>query len=232
MADNNLMKVNIKKGTFYISSKEDKGEGWEKNEFPNPQNKDETLVRYHRTLSIEGRLNYVAIKNDKYQGKVLSLIVGGENESYSLEIPIMSTGSSVKTTNQYFNSVIGALENLKKGDTVTMFVNSKNEDKNGRLYRNIIVLDSNGKLVKSNFTFGELPKWKSEEVEDEFGDKEVKWDASPTNKFYIDLLNKVVDNFGTPQKDEASKPNEQSKSSNSAPPPYQSSKDDEDDLPF
>ena len=206
MAENNLVNVKVKSGTFYISSKEDKGEGWTKQEFPNPQNKEETLIRYHKTLSIEGKLNYLDIDDDKFQGKVLKLIVGGESESYSLAIPIMDTGGSVKTTNQYFNSLIGSLENVKKGDKVTMFVNSKNEDKNGRLYRNIIILDSDGKLIKSNFSFSDVPKWLSAETTDDFGEKTTAWDASPTNKFYIEKAKTVTGNFKGTQSETTSTP--------------------------
>ncbi len=197
MAEKNLLNVKVKNGTFYISSKEDKGEGWTKQEFTNPQNKEETLVRYHRTLSVEGKLNYLAIGDDKYQGKVLKLIVGGDSEDYALSIPIMDTGGSVKTTNQYFNSLIGSLENVNKGDTITMFVNNKNKDKKDRLYRNIVTLNSEGKLVKSSFSFSDVPKWLNTEVTDEFGETVTKWDASPTNKFYIDKAKQVVNGFKT-----------------------------------
>jgi len=126
-----LKKVKVKKGTFYISSKEDQGEGWTKNEFKNPQNKDETLVRYHRELSIEGKITYLAMKEDRYDGNVLSLIVNNKEkeESYSLQIPIMDTGGTIRTTNQYFNSIAGVFKNVKKGDTITMFVNTRNEDR-------------------------------------------------------------------------------------------------------
>lgn len=210
MAENNLLNVKVKNGTFYVSSKEDKGEGWEKNTFPNPQNKDETLTRYHRSLSIKGKVNMLKMEDDKYQGKVLSMIIGGEDESYSLKIPVMDKGGTVKTTNQYFNSLVGSLENVSKGDEVTMFVNNKNEDKNGRLYKNIVALDSDGKLIKSNFNFKDTPKWIKKEITDDFGEETVEWDASPTNKFYIDLFKKVLDNFGsessTPQPKQESKP--------------------------
>jgi len=195
MSKKELLNVKIKNGTFYISSKEDKGEGWTKQEFPNPQKKKETLVRYHKTLSIEGRLNHLAMGDDKFQGKVLNLIVGGESESYSLSVPIMDTEGSINTTNQYFNSLVGALENIKKGDQVTMFVNSKNYDKNDHLYRNIVTLDSDGKLIKSNFSFSDVPRWESNETTDDFGETVTQWDASSANKFYIDKFKKVVQAF-------------------------------------
>ena len=192
-----LLNVKVKNGTFYTSSKEDKGEGWTKQEFANPQNKEETLVRYHKELSIEGRVNHLAMDDDTYQGKVLNIIVGGENESYALRIPIMDTGGSVKTTNQYFNSLVGSLENVSKGDKVTMFVNNKNKDKNDRLYRNIVTLDSDGKLIKSNFSFSDVPRWDSKKITDDFGEETTQWDASATNKFYIDKFKEVLSNFGT-----------------------------------
>lgn len=231
MAEKSLVNVKVKSGTFYISSKEDKGEGWTKQEFPNPQKKEETLVRYHKTLSIEGRVNHIAMDDDKYQGKVLNMIVGGESESYALKIPIMDTGGTVKTTNQYFNSLVGALENIKKGDTVTMFVNNKNKDKNDRLYRNIVTLDSDGKLIKSNFSFSDTPKWESTEVEDEFGEIVKQWDASATNKFYIDKFKEVVSNF-KPKEDAKKADTEAQKETEKKEPKNKTENNGHDDLPF
>lgn len=240
MADNNLLNVKVKSGTFYISSKEDKGEGWTKQEFQNPQNKEETLVRYHKTLSIVGRLNHLAIDDDKYQGKVLKLIVGGEKESYALALPIMDTGGKVKTTNQYFNSLIGSLENVNKGDTITLFVNNKNKDKNDRLYRNIVTLNSEGKLVKSNFSFSDVPKWNSTEETDDFGETVTQWDASPTNKFYIDKAKEVVANFkseettetATSNTNETADPGVQEKTPSKETAKTTSAKKQNNDLPF
>jgi len=197
MANDELLKVKVKSGTFYISSKEDKGEGWKRNEFPNPQNKNETLVRYHRELSLEGNINYLAMKEDKYAGNVLSLIINNKekNESYALEIPIMDTGGSVRTTNQYFNSIAGVFKHVNKGDFVKMFVNNKKEDKNGRLYRNIIVLDEDGKLVKSDFSFMDAPRWAVSKTTDEFGKEKNEYDATETNKWYIDKFKESLESF-------------------------------------
>lgn len=191
-----LLKVKIKNGTFYISSKTEK-ENWTRNEFKNPQNKQETLIRWHRELSIKGNIVYLDMKEDKYAGNVLSLILNNkdDNESYSLEIPIMDTGGSVRTTNQYFNSVAGTFKNLKKGDFVKMFVNNKKEDKNGRLYRNIVVLDEDDNLIKSDFSYMDAPKWSVTVTKDEFGKEVKKYDATETNKFYINKFQESLSSF-------------------------------------
>lgn len=193
---NDLLNVKVKSGTFYISSKQEK-KGWTRNEFKNPQNKEETLVRWHRELSLEGNINYLAMKEDKYAGNVLSLIINNKekDESYSLEIPIMDAGGSVRTTNQYFNSVAGVFKNLKKGDFVKMFVNNKKEDKNGRLYRNIVVLDTDNSLIKSDFSFMDAPRWNVTLTKDEFGKEVKKYDATETNKFYISKFQESLDSF-------------------------------------
>jgi len=198
-----LKKVKVKKGTFYISSKEDQGEGWTKNEFKNPQNKDETLVRYHRELSIEGKITYLAMKEDRYDGNVLSLIVNNKEkeESYSLQIPIMDTGGTVRTTNQYFNSIAGVFKNVKKGDTITMFVNTRNEDRNGNLYRNIVVLNEDNKPIKSDFSFTDSPKWVVSTKEDEFGKEIKEYDATESNKFYIAKFKESLASFGEQTED-------------------------------
>jgi hypothetical protein len=235
-----LKKVKVKKGTFYISSKEDQGEGWTKNEFKNPQNKDETLVRYHRELSIEGEITYLAMKEDKYAGNVLSLIVNNKEkeESYSLQIPIMDTGGTVRTTNQYFNSIAGVFKNVNKGDTITMFVNTRNEDKNGNLYRNIVVLNEDGKLIKSDFSFTDSPKWVVSIKEDEFGKEVKEYDATESNKFYIGKFKESLASFGaseskepTPEPKEAYKPVTQ-KEEKKYTPHEEVEEEDDSDLPF
>ena len=236
-----LKKVKVKKGTFYISSKENQGEGWTKNEFKNPQNKDETLVRYHRELSIEGEITYLAMKEDKYAGNVLSLIVNNKEkeESYSLQIPIMDTGGTVRTTNQYFNSIAGVFKNVNKGDTITMFVNTRNEDKNGNLYRNIVVLNEDGKLIKSDFSFTDSPKWVVSIKEDEFGKEVKEYDATESNKFYIGKFKESLASFGA---SESKDPTPEPKNINSIPlatpeeafkpSEKEAEEDDDSDLPF
>ena len=228
-----LKTVKVKKGTFYISSKEDQGEGWTKNEFKNPQNKDETLIRYHRELSIEGKITYLAMKEDKYAGNVMSLIVNNKEkeESYSLQIPIMDTGGTVRTTNQYFNSIAGVFKNVKKGDTITMFVNNKNKDKDDRLYRNIVVLNEDNNLIKSDFSFMDSPKWAVSITEDEFGKEVKKYDATESNKFYIEKFKESIASFEASQaKDPIPEPKDTAKEEKDYTPHEEV--DEDDGLPF
>ena len=189
----NPTKVGIKKGTFYLSENTDGGEGWEKQEFKNPQT-GEDMVKYHKNISLEGELVYVGHKDDKFKGNCLCVLIKGDKETFSLEIPVLDT-KGVKATNNYFNSLVGSLEVLKKGDRVKMFVNNKNEDKSGNLYKNIVTLREDNSLVKSNFDFKEVPKWESTETKDDFGKSVIQYNPKPTNKFYIDKFMKVVEDF-------------------------------------
>jgi hypothetical protein len=235
MAQQDLKTVKVKKGTFYISSKEDQGEGWTKNEFKNPQNKDETLVRYHRELSIEGKITYLAMKEDRFAGNVLSLIVNNKEkeESYSLQIPIMDTGGTVRTTNQYFNSIAGVFKNVKKGDTITMFVNNKNKDKDDRLYRNIVVLNEDNNLIKSDFSFMDSPKWAVSITENEFGKEVKKYDATESNKFYIEKFKESIASFEASQaKDPIPEPKDTAKKEKDYTPHEEVDEDEDNDLPF
>ena len=186
--------VRIKEGTLYLSSKEPK-EGWDKQTFKNPQNKDETLTRYHKEISIQGKVEKVELKDDNYKGKVLSVMFSDKEygELY-LNLPVYSTGG-VKTTDEYFNSFVGVLENISKGQEVKVFINNKNKDKKDRLYRNIVTLTPDNKIIKSNFNFSDIPRWESKEEKDDFGDVKTVWDASPTNKFFIEVLMRVVKKF-------------------------------------
>lgn len=200
------LKVGIKQGTFYLSSDNDGGKGWEKQNFNNPQT-GEPMVKYHKNISIEGELVYVGLKEDKFKGNCLTVLIKGDDDTFSLEIPVIDT-KGVKATNQYFNSLVGSLEVLQKGDKIKMFVNNRNEDKEGRLYKNIVVLREDNSLVKSNFSFSDAPKWESTKTTDDFGKETLEYSPKPTNKFYIDKFMAVVDRFksNTPQpKQEAPK---------------------------
>ena len=186
-------KVSVKKGTFYLSQDNDGGQGWEKQEFKNPQT-NEPMTKYHKNISIEGELVYVGLKDDKFKGNCMSVLIKGETETFSLEIPVLDT-KGVKATNQYFNSLVGSLETLKKGDKIKMFVNNKNEDKSGNLYKNVVVLREDNSLVKSNFQFSDVPKWDSTKDVDDFGKETIVYSPKPTNKFYIDKFMALVENF-------------------------------------
>jgi hypothetical protein len=192
--DKPLLRVGIKKGTFYLSSNTDNGDGWEKQEFKNPQT-GEDMVKYHKRVTIKGDIVYLAMRDDKFKGKILSMIVAGEEDSYSLEIPIMNPNGQVKATNEYFNSIVGVLDKLSFGDTVTMFVNSKNKDKKDRLFRNIVVLGEDGKAIRPSFDYKDVPKWASTTTTDDFGEEKTVWNASPANKFYIDLFKSVAERW-------------------------------------
>ena len=186
--------VKIKEGTFYLSSKEAQ-EGWEKQTFPNPQNREETLVRYHKNVSIEGTIDSVEFADDKFAGKVLKVSFTTEDlGKLYLSLPVYSTGG-VKATDSYFNSFVGSLQNMVKGQSIKAFINNKNKDKNDRLYKNIVILTPDNKIIKSNFSFSDVPRWESKEVTDEFGDTVKEWDVNKANKFFIGVAKAAVEGF-------------------------------------
>lgn len=192
-----LLNVGAKKGTFYLSENAPKDDTWIKQEFKNPQT-GAPMVKYHKELSaIEGNLVYLAMRNDEKKGMVLSLILSGDNEdpSYALQLPIINANGTVKATNEYFNSLVGVLEKAEFGDRLKMFVNNKNMDKKGRLYRSIVVLDTDGKLIKSDFSFKDVPSWESTTTTNDFGQEEKVWNPSPANKFYIDKFKAVTEKW-------------------------------------
>jgi hypothetical protein len=186
-------KVGIKKGTFYLSQDGDGGQGWEKQEFKNPQT-NEPMVKYHKNISLEGDLVYIGHKEDKFKGNCLTILLKNESDTFSLEIPVLDA-KGVKATNQYFNSLVGSLEILKKGDKIKMFINNKNEDKNGNLYKNVVTLREDNSLVKSVFEFKDVPKWLTTVKKDAFGKEVTEYDPTPTNDFYISKFLKIVEDF-------------------------------------
>ena len=224
--------VRIKEGTFYLSSKEEK-QGWEKQTFQNPQNREETLTRWHKNVSIDGTIEAVEIKDDQYRGKVLSVKFNDKEQGdLYLNLPVYGNGG-VKTTDPYFNSFVGPLENLSKGQQVKVFINNKNRDKKDRLYRNVVVLTPDNDLIKSNFSFSDVPSWESKEVKDDFGETTKEWDASEANKFYIAVAKKALANFNgseAPQKQETPKKENKPKPEKKQEPVAQ--EQDNDSLPF
>lgn len=235
---NDLLNVGIKKGTFYLSQDHPSGDGWEKQEFSNPKT-GEPMVKYHKNVTIEGKLNYLAMREDTYKGMCLNAIIGGEEESYSLQVPIMNATGSVKATNEYFNSIVGVFEKLEKGDYVKMFINNKNKDKNDRLYRNIVVLDEDGKLIKSDFSFKDVPNWESTTTVDDFGKEKKTWNPSPANKFFIEKFKAIAEKWEsarTAKKEEDAKEESKEKEPEQTPEKPKDSKkgivDNHDDLPF
>jgi hypothetical protein len=193
MSNSSPTKVGIKKGTFYLSEDNDGGQGWERQEFKNPQT-GEPMVKYHKNVSLEGDLLYIGHKEDKFKGNCLTVLIKGESDTFSLEIPVLDT-KGVKATNQYFNSLVGSLETLKKGDKIKMFINNKNEDKSGNLYKNVVVLRPDNSIVKSTFEFKDVPKWLTTVKKDAFGKEVTEYDPTPTNEFYISKFLKITEDF-------------------------------------
>jgi hypothetical protein len=237
MSTSSPTKVGIKTGTFYLSQDKDGGNGWSKQEFLNPQTK-EPMVKYHKEISIEGELVHVGFKEDKYKGECLTILVKGENETFSLEVPAVDE-KGVKATNQYFNSLVGSLETLKKGDKIKMFVNSKNKDKNDKLYKNIVVLREDNTLVKSTFSFSDVPAWNSKKTKNAFGKEVTEYDPTPTNNFYITKFMSIVENWKSANpKQEPAKPStpKEAQPKNAVPTATPAEAfaqaEEEDDLPF
>ena len=223
------LKVGIKKGTFYLSEDVAKDESWEKQEFKNPQTGVD-MIKYHKNLSLVGELVYVGHVEDKFKGNCLSVLIKGDEGTYALLIPILDS-KGVKSTNSYFNSLVGSLEDLKKGEKITMFVNNKNEDKKGDLYKNIVTLREGNKLVKSLFSFSDVPKWLVSTKKNAFGKEETVYDPTPTNDFYIAKFLKIVEDFksSTPKKENVPTPQAQkTKIPEQAFEPV----DEDDDMPF
>ena len=188
------IRVRIGSGTFYLTNETNPGtEGWKAEKVTNPQTK-EIINRFRKDISVEGTLQWAGMKEDRYKGLVLAMLVKGTEGTYSLEFPMLST-KGVKAVDDYFRSVVGPLQNLKKGDKITMFLNNKNKDKNGHFYKNVIILDENGALVKSNFGFDEVPKWNSTVTKDFTGKEVTTYDPTPTNAFYYQIALDAVEKF-------------------------------------
>lgn len=227
MSTQNSSPINVKfgSGTFYITSKTNPGEGWKEETVNNPQTREE-ITRFRKDLgSVVGTVQWVGLKESPFKGVGLTLGVliknDEENVTYSLEVPMLSQ-KGVKATDDYFKSLVGPLQNVSKGDKITMFLNSKNKDKNDRLYKNVVVLDSDGSLIKSNFSFSDVPKWNTSETKDFTGKTAVAYDPTPANAFFYNIALEVSAKF------EKAPENEAPKQGTNTPP----AQEEPNDLPF
>lgn len=190
------LNVKIGSGTFYLTTKTPQTEEeWFEETVTNPTTK-QPVTRFRKNISVTGKVMWAGMREDTYKGLCLNLLIAGDDgSSYSFQFPVINSASTVKATDGYFNSVVGAFENINKGDTITMFVNNRNKDKNDRLYKNVVVLDADGKLIKSNFSFEDVPNWESTETTDFTGKKTVNYNPEKANKFYYDKAVGIAERF-------------------------------------
>jgi len=185
----------LKEGAIYLSEKTSGGEGWKEVEVKNPST-GETSIKYHKDVSLEGVVVDVKLDDDRFKGRILDVVVQTDDDTYVITFPIMSNGT-IKTTNAFFNSIVGPLLSMETGQKVKMFANNRNKDKNGKYYRNIVLLTTDDKIIKSDYNFDEVPRWNSKEAKDDFGETKTEWDPSPANKFYIGKMNELVERWKT-----------------------------------
>lgn len=200
--------VGIKRGTLYLTSKEKEGEDWEEQSF---EIKGEKLVRYHKHISVNGKLTKVQLKKDRFKGQVLSMwIDDGKDTIYSLDVPVYQPNSKMNSLDNYFQSAVAALESINLGDTIGIIVNNRAKDKEGDLYKNLVFFDVNNQLIRSLFQFTEVPRWNKVVSEDPLTKEEViTWDTTPTNNFYFEKMRALLDRFeGTGSEGTKSEPAE------------------------
>ena len=209
MSTQNSSPINVKfgSGTFYITSKTNPGEGWKEETVNNPQTREE-ITRFRKDIgTVVGTVQWVGLKESPFKGVglTLSMLVKSEDGvTYSFEVPMLST-KGVKATDDYFKSLVGPLQNVNKGDKISMFLNSKNKDKNDRLYKNVVILDADGALIKSNFSFSDVPKWDTSETKDFTGKTTVVYDPTPANAFFYNIALEVSAKFEKAPENEVQK---------------------------
>lgn len=188
-----FLNVGIKKGTFYLTSKKQEGDDWEKQEF---RIGNEDMVRYHKNVSVNGKLTKASLEDTRYKGQCLKLMVDDGEAISVIEIPVYQPNSKIKATDQYFQSAVSALESIEIGDTIGIIVNSRATDKNGELYKNLVFFNEDNELIKSQFQFSEVPRWEQLKTVDKLSGKEVtEWNPEPTNEFYFDKFRALLDRF-------------------------------------
>lgn len=214
------IKIKSGNGKFYTSSKEEK-EGWTKVE------NLEHGTRWHNYFSnVEGKLKKISLDEEGNYGDKLKLFVEtGEDEVSVIEIGVMSASGHM---NSYAVSLVRIIDKLKIGETYTIFPNSKNKDKKGNLYRNLVFLMEDNKAVVSDLTKDDVPDW--EQKPNPIKKKELIWDSTAQSAFYYERLDEYLSNGEEKAEQEEVKPQDIKEDKSKAPSTPVS--DENLDLPF
>lgn len=211
-------------GKFYTSSRE-KTEGAV--EFVHE--KEGTF--YHTEYNqVEGILTSIDRKTVEYTKS------GEQKKLFLLEIVFMDNEKDLKTTiniplrdnygvNAYTAEVIKFLPNLTLGKPTTIWINSKNKNAKGKVYKNL-GFKQDGERIDWSFTFKDLPANKEVKKYDAIEDKEIiTYDRTESDKFLMEKLKAGIEKLKSTE-------NITNQNTSTTPPPETVGDDLDDQLPF
>lgn len=176
--------IESSRGVFYTTSKEQK-EGYERHEYVDRETK-ETKVNYRKRISnLKGKLTKFGCRGTQFGERFEMFLEQEDGDVAVLQIPIFRSGTSV---NDYIKSMCQYIDNLKTGTTVEIYLNSKNKDKNGYLYKNIFI-NVDGENLKWAFPiYGDDSPVPSPTKTINKVTKKETWDYSDVDAFFYEKI--------------------------------------------
>ena len=176
------IKIKSSVGKFYESSKT-AVEGWEQIET------EEHGTRWHRVFSnLKGKLTKVAIDEEGKFGDRLKIYVETDTDEVSvLELTLFNVN---KTMNDYVKTFCTRLGNIRLGDEVDIFLNTKYKDKSDYL-KKFVVVKIDDTIVEKALDKDSVPKW--EEKPDPIKKGKTYWDRTAETAFYYEYLSNWIE---------------------------------------
>ena len=182
MYTNYKIKSNKDKATFYTSSKE---------QLPGyiPVEIKDKGTYYHKAVSnMEGAVERVFIKESKF-GDTLDIWFKQESGDINiLSIPLWRSATSL---NDYVKEFTKLLPNISYGQQVSIWLNNKNKDVNGFLYKNMYGKTGEEK-IEWGFEIADIPK--GEKSINPITKKE-QYNFEKNNAFFYEKLQEGIAKF-------------------------------------
>lgn len=192
------VKIKSSKGVFYESSKEQL-EG-----FNVEVETKEHGTRFHKEYkNLKGKLTKIAHDEEGMFGERLKVFI--EEDDDNVIVLEMNVFRQKNVMDDYTKGFLQIAENLKLGQDVEFFLNSKKKDKKGYLYKNIFAKHGDEK-VEWSFEFKDIPAW--EEVPDPIKKGKMTWDSTKQTAFFYDKLVQLTSDEQSVEEPKAEAPKE------------------------
>jgi hypothetical protein len=139
--------IKSKNGKFYTTSKVEK-EGYTPNKYIDKSTGTE-VTNYHKEVTnLKGKLVKWGVKESQFGERFYIMLKQDGDDVDVLDMPIFNGSSN--SINDYIKSICQYIDSFDKDVDFEMYLNSKNKDKNGYLYKNVFI-NINGESLKWNF---------------------------------------------------------------------------------
>jgi len=139
--------IKSKNGKFYTTSKVEM-DGYTPNKYIDKSTGKE-VTNYHKEVTnLKGKLVKWGVKDSQFGERFYIMLKQDGDEVDVLDVPIFNGSSN--SVNDYIKSFCQYIDSFEKDVDFEMYLNSKNKDKNGYLYKNVFI-NIDGKSLSWNF---------------------------------------------------------------------------------